>query len=423
MTKTLLARDKQAVWHPFDIFQNTENLFLERSEGINLYTSDGRVIKDMVSSWWVNLHGHNHPHIAKAIQKQAETLSHAIFSGFTHEPAVRLAERLLEILPNKMDKVFFSDNGSTAVEVGLKMAIQYWYNLGKKKTKILAFEGCYHGDTFGAMSLAGTEPFNQPFEHHLFHVTYIPFPTKENIAAVKYQLIKELVTHNVAALVYEPMIQGVGGMRLFDQPLQEEILQLCQHNDVLLIADEVMTGFGRTGKLFASEYMEPKPDIICLSKGITGGFLPLGATAATERIVAAFTTKDKRKLFLHGHSYTGNPLSCAAANANLDLLLTTECQNNIQRIAESQKLFAQTLQKNPSLEWADSLGTILTMSLIPQQSKGYFDSQSEHAYQYFLQKNLLLRPLGNALYLSPPYCVTDAELQNAQETILAYLGK
>lgn len=419
----LLARDKQAVWHPFDIFRNTENIFLDRSEGMNLYTSDGRVIKDMVSSWWTNLHGHNHPHIVKAIQKQAETLSHAIFSGFTHEPAVRLAERLLEILPNKMDKVFFSDNGSTAVEVGLKMALQYWHNHGKEKTKILAFEGCYHGDTFGAMSLAGVEPFNQPFSKHLFKVSYIPFPTAENWPKAAAELQKEIASGQVAALVYEPMIQGVGGMRLFDVELQEKILAMCRNQDVLLVADEVMTGFGRTGKLFASEYLTTQPDIVCLSKGLTGGFLPLGATAATKQVYEAFETNDKHKIFLHGHSYTGNPLSCAAANASLDLLLSEECQKSITRIEIIQKTFVQHLKGNKRLEWVNSLGTILTMNLVPQQAKGYFDYRAEDAYQYFLAKDLLLRPLGNALYISPPYCVSVSELQIAQEAILEYLTK
>lgn len=419
----LLARDKQAVWHPFDIFRNTENIFLERSEGMNLYTSEGRVIKDMVSSWWTNLHGHNHPHIVKAIQKQAETLSHAIFSGFTHEPAVRLAERLLEILPNKMDKVFFSDNGSTAVEVGLKMALQYWHNQGKEKTKILAFEGCYHGDTFGAMSLAGVEPFNQPFSKHLFKVSYIPFPTAENWPKVAAEIQREIASGKVAALVYEPMIQGVGGMRLFDVELQEKILAMCHNQDVLLVADEVMTGFGRTGKLFASEYLSTQPDIVCLSKGLTGGFLPLGATAATKQVFEAFETNDKHKIFLHGHSYTGNPLSCAAANASLDLLLSEECQKSITRIETIQKTFVQHLKGNKRLEWVNSLGTILTMCLVPKETKGYFDSDAENAYQYFLAKDLLLRPLGNALYISPPYCVSVPELQIAQEAILEYLTK
>lgn len=420
---SLIDRDKKSVWHPFDVFRNTENVFLERAEGMNLYTSDGRVIKDMVSSWWTNLHGHNHPHIVEAIQKQAEKLSHAIFSGFTHEPAIRLAERLLEILPNKMDKIFYSDNGSTAVEVGLKMALQYWHNQGEDKTKILAFEGCYHGDTFGAMSLAGVEPFNQPFAKHLFEVTYIPFPTEENWALTASDLQKELNTGKVAALVYEPLIQGVGGMRLFNRALQDRVLSMCKNHDVLLVADEVMTGFGRTGKLFASEYLSTKPDIVCMSKGLTGGFLPLGATAASKHVFDIFETNDKHKLFLHGHSYTGNPLSCTAANASLDLLLSAECQQNIQKIETIQKVFLQHLKVNSRLQWSDSLGTILTMSLVPNEAKGYFDSQAENAYQYFLNKNLLLRPMGNTLYLSPPYCVSVAELQVAQEAILAYLAK
>jgi adenosylmethionine-8-amino-7-oxononanoate aminotransferase len=377
----------------------------------------------MVSSWWTNLHGHNHPHIVSAIQSQAEVLSHAIFSGFTHEPAIRLAERLLEILPNKMEKIFYSDNGSTAVEVGLKIALQHWHNLGEKRTKILAFEGCYHGDTFGAMSLAGPEPFNQPFAPHLFHVTYLPFPSSSNWTQLENLLLKELASGQYAALVYEPMIQGVGGMRLFDRDLLDKVLNICKESDVLLVADEVMTGFGRTGKLFASEYLKTKPDIVCMSKGITGGFLPLGATATTQKVYDVFVSSDKKKLFLHGHSYTGNPLSCAAANASLDLLLNENCAQQIQAISTCQSSFAKNLQKHPSLEWAHSLGTILTINLIPKEKQGYFDSRAEQAYQFFLDRNLLLRPMGNVVYLSPPYCSTQSDLTEAHEAILAYLKK
>lgn len=424
MSNNFLAeKDAQFVWHPFDIFRNSPNLLVERTLGNKIYTSKGQVLTDMVSSWWVNLHGHNHPHIVQAIQKQAEQLCHVIFSGFSHEPAIKLAERLIGILPGEMDKIFFSDNGSTAIEVGLKMALQYWFNTGKRKTRILAFEGAYHGDTFGAMSLAGIEPFNQPFQHHLFEVVYLPFPDHQNFEDIERILVKEFESGQVAALVYEPMIQGVGGMRLFNKILQEKILEHCSLNEVLLVADEVMTGFGRTGKLFASEYFNVKPDIICLSKGITGGFLPLGATAATKKIYEAFNSSDKRKIFLHGHSYTGNALSCAAANASLDLLLTDDCQKKINSISKIQSQFLEKLEGNKKLEWFTSLGTILTVSQIPEKSKGYFDSQSENAYQYFLGRNLLLRPLGNALYLSPPYCTEDTELLEAQNVVLEYLEK
>ncbi|MBC7389188.1 MAG: adenosylmethionine--8-amino-7-oxononanoate transaminase [Opitutaceae bacterium] len=424
MSNNFLAeKDAQFVWHPFDIFRNSSNLLVERTLGNKIYTKDGRILTDMVSSWWVNLHGHNHPHIVHAIQKQAEKLSHVIFSGFSHEPAITLAERLIGILPGKMDKIFFSDNGSTAVEVGLKMALQYWFNIGRHKTKILAFEGAYHGDTFGAMSLAGPEPFNKPFQHHLFEVVYLPFPDEQNFEVIEHILFKEFETGEVAALVYEPMIQGVGGMRLFNKTLQEKILEKCRLNEVLLVADEVMTGFGRTGKLFASEFFKVKPDIICLSKGITGGFLPLGATSATKNIYEVFNCSDKRKIFLHGHSYTGNALSCAAANASLDLLLTEDCKQRIESISKTQSQFLRKLEGNKRLEWFVSLGTILTMSQIPEKSKGYFDSKSEKAYQYFLERNLLLRPLGNALYLSPPYCTEISELIEAQNVVLEYLEK
>lgn len=417
------TNDKKYLWHPFDVFRTTENIFIERSEGIHLHTPDGRVIKDMVSSWWTNLHGHNHPYIVQTIQKQLNTLSHIIFSGFTHEPAILLAQRLIEILPGKMDKVFLSDNGSTAVEVGLKMAIQYWHNAGQSKKKILAFEGCYHGDTFGAMSLAGAYPFNEPFESYLFEVVYLPFPNGQNSQAITDILKRELATENIAALVYEPMIQGVGGMRLFDQQTLDDVLQLAHSHEVLLIADEVMTGFGRTGKLFASDYLKTQPDIVCLSKGITGGFLALGATAANERVYKKFETNEKKKIFLHGHSYTGNALACASANASLDLLLKQDCLEKIANISKWQQEAVQKFAACGKVEKVFALGTILSITLKEEISSGYFASIAEEAYQYFLGHNILLRPMGNVLYLSPPYCVTEQEIQEAQSLILAYASK
>lgn len=419
-----ISIDKEHLWHPFDVFRNTENIFVERSKGLYLYTSDGKAIKDMVSSWWTNLHGHNHPHIVQAIQQQAENLSHIIFSGFTHEPAIQFAKGLLPLLPGKMDKLFLSDNGSTAVEVGIKMAIQYWFNLGKQKRKILAFEGCYHGDTFGAMSLAGPFPFNEPFAPYLFEVIYLPFPTSENKKEIEEALNKALQTKEVAALIYEPMIQGVGGMRLFHQETLDTLLKMAKEEHVLLIADEVMTGFGRTGKMFASEYLtSATPDIVCLSKGITGGFLGMGATAATANVYQAFDTKDKKKVFLHGHSYTGNALACASANASLDLLLQKETQNKIKQISLWQQNAAFKITAHPQLKEVFALGTILSICLKDDLSEGYFAHVSESTYQYFLQKNILLRPMGNVLYLSPPYCITEAEINEVHEVIIHYLNE
>jgi len=418
-----ISLDKEHLWHPFDVFRNTENIFIERAEGLYLYTKDGRAIKDMVSSWWTNLHGHNHSHIVKAIQKQTEKLSHIIFSGFTHEPAIQLAQRLLPILPGKMNKLFLSDNGSTAVEVGLKMAIQYWHNLGQPKRKMIAFEGCYHGDTFGSMSLAGPYPFNEPFEPYLFEVVYLPFPHPGNKEEILALLEKTLASNDVAALIYEPMIQGVGGMRLFDKETLDELLRIVKDKNVLLIADEVMTGFGRTGKTFASEYLSTLPDIVCLSKGISGGFLGMGATAANATVYQAFDTKDKKKVFLHGHSYTGNALACVAANASLDILLQSETLSKIEQIAVWQKEVVNEIQKLPKVKVAFALGTILSITLIQRQQEGYFAQVAEHAYQYFLQKNILLRPMGNVLYLSPPYCIAEEELKEVHQMVIQYLNE
>jgi adenosylmethionine---8-amino-7-oxononanoate aminotransferase len=294
-----------------------------------LHTSDGRKILDAVSSWWVNIHGHSHVYLAEALRKQALELEHVIFAGFTHKPAIILAERLLGILPDNQIKIFYSDNGSTAVEVALKMALQFWHNQNIVKKKIIAIEGAYHGDTFGAMSVSGRSSFTKAFSQFLFDVQFISFPSSGKEAG-SLQQFKELAeSGEVAAFIYEPLIQGTAGMRTYSKEILGSLLSEAKKNNILCIADEVMTGFGRTGKLFASDYIKEPPDIVCLSKGITGGSMPLGVTSCNEKVVAAFRSEDRSKTLFHGHSYTANPLACAVSNASLDLLLKEECMKNI----------------------------------------------------------------------------------------------
>ena len=315
-------RDKQTLWHPFTQMKTAvAPIHIEKAQGAYLYASDGRVFIDAIASWWVNIHGHGHPLIAKKIAEQAAQLDHVLFAGFTHTPAIALAEGLLSVLPHHFDKIFYSDNGSTAVEVALKMALQYFYNRGQKhKTRIIAFENAYHGDTFGAMSAGGRNLFNAPFQELLFDVVHIPIPNSENTEGVLQQFETIAAAGDVAAFIFEPLVQGSAGMLMYEAEPLDALLAIAKAHHIICIADEVMTGFGRTGKMFACNYLTQLPDIICLSKGITGGFLPLGVTACTATIYNAFYDNDLTKAFFHGHSYTANPISCAAAVASLEIL-------------------------------------------------------------------------------------------------------
>src|SRR5919199_1192504 len=332
---TLPERDKAVVWHPFTQMQTAPlPIPIVRGEGSILYAANGQTYLDMVASWWVNLHGHAHPYIAQRVSEQLTTLEHVIFAGFIHQPAVELAERLLSILPSNQAKVFYSDNGSTAVEVALKMAFQYWHNLGMPRKKVVAFEDAYHGDTFGAMAVGGRSAFTAPFVPFLFDVEYLPVPVAGREEEVLNRA-SELFSDEVAAFIVEPLVQGAGGMTMYDPGVLDQLFKLARRHGALLIADEVMTGFGRTGKLFASHYLEEKPDLMCVSKGLTGGTMALGITTCTQGIYDAFLSDDKFKTLFHGHSFTANPFACVASLASMDLLLSDDTQKSIQRIVES----------------------------------------------------------------------------------------
>ncbi len=411
MTHNLQQRDKEVIWHPFTpLLQGLPVLPVKRASGAYLYLENGQQVLDAISSWWVNLHGHAHPHIAEAVAGQARELEHVIFAGFTHEPAVRLAERLLSILPAGQSKVFYSDNGSTAVEVAIKMALQYWYNKEVKRTKIIALEGAYHGDTFGAMSVGDRNSFVKPFAPFLFDVEFIPLPDTDNFQLVRDRFRDLIAGGEVAAFIFEPLVQGSAGMRMYPAELLDALLEIAKEQQVICIADEVMTGFGRTGKLFATSGLRHTPDIFCLSKGLTGGTLPLGVTTCTAQIQEAFRDPDIMKTFFHGHSFTANPLSCAAANASMDLLLSDDCQEQIAAISYQHSLFVERMKDHPKIEQVRSTGTIMALDIRTGEETSYFNSRRNSFYEYFLERNILLRPLGNTLYILPPYVVTSEEL-------------
>ena len=375
---------------------------------------------DAVSSWWTTTHGHSHPFIAEAVYEQFKALEHVIFAGFTHPKAVELAERITRKL-SYLDKVFFSDNGSTAVEIAIKMAFQYWYNKGKKKTKMIAFKNAYHGDTFGAMSVGGRSDFNKAFFPFLFDVIFIDVPTPGNEEKVKQQFEEAIKDDDVAAFIFEPLVQGAAGMVMYSADILDELVGLCKAKNIFVIADEVMTGFGRTGKLFATDYIVNKPDIVTLSKGLTGGVMALGLTVCSNKIYDAFLSDDHSKTFFHGHSFTANPLACAASCASLELFDRKGTWENIKMIEEEHQGFVGRVNSYNSLKDIRQTGTILALEFNSNESTSYFNSIRDELYAYFLEKNILLRPLGNVLYILPPYCIKKEELNLIYNNIEDFL--
>ncbi|GEO05374.1 adenosylmethionine--8-amino-7-oxononanoate aminotransferase BioA [Adhaeribacter aerolatus] len=406
----LSQRDQEIIWHPYTQMQTAAPpLPITRGEGALLYNESGHTYIDAISSWWVNLHGHCHPHITQKISEQLNRLDHVIFAGFTHEPAVKLAENLLEILPANQAKVFYSDNGSTAVEVALKMAMQYWQNQGQKKSKIIAFRDSYHGDTFGAMSVSSRSAFTQPFQEYLFEVLFIDVPVQGREEETIRQL-KELAQQpDIAAFIFEPLVLGTAGMVMYEPEVLNSLLQICKGHSILSIADEVMTGFGRTGHNFACDYLTEQPDMVCLSKGLTGGVMALGVTTCSAEIFEAFLGTEPHKTFFHGHSYTANPIACTAGIASYELLVQPETQQNIQRIVAQHQQFARRLRENPLVKNIRQTGTILALEFNTGQTS-YFNQIRNSLYNFALQHQVLLRPLGNIIYILPPYCITDEQL-------------
>jgi adenosylmethionine-8-amino-7-oxononanoate aminotransferase len=406
------------IWYPFTQMKLAPTpIHIDRAEGSILYGADGKQYIDAISSWWVNIHGHANEEIAKAIAEQALKMEHVIFAGFTHMPAISLAQNLIRILPSSIQKIFYSDNGSTAVEVAVKMAIQFWHNQDIHKTRIIAFENAYHGDTFGAMSIGAKSAFNAPFENYLFKVDYLPVPSEDNIEEVKKEFGALLAKDDVAAFIFEPLVQGASGMLMHKPEHLDELLQIARQKHVLCIADEVMTGFGRTGKNFAVDHLQQQPDIMCLSKGITGGFMPLGVTACSQEIFDAFYSDEKKKALFHGHSYTANPLACSAANASLKILLGEASQSSIQCISDSHTRFAEMIKSDPFVRKVRQQGTIIAIELHTSENSSYFNAIRDHIYQFCLDEGVLLRPLGNILYIMPPYCMTTEELEKVYGVI------
>ncbi len=428
---SLAERDQKVVWHPYTYLKEFPGaIAVERTEAEFLLTSDGRRLLDAVSSWWVNVHGHSHPHLIASLIKSLGEYDQIIFADLTHEAAVNLAERILEKFPAKnLAKVFFSDNGSTAVEAALKLAIQATglrastgsqKNANKKQT-ILALEGSYHGDTFGAMAASARSIFTGAFADYLFAVQFIPIHSDPD-GALGF-LEKVLAEQSVIALIYEPLLQGAGGMLMSSKPLLDQILARLKDAGVYLIADEVLTGFGRTGTMFASEQLGSEPDLVCLSKGLTGGVLPLGLTLISEAIHQLFLAADFKDSFFHGHSYTANPWACHVANASLDLFEERKTWDQIEAISAFFTKLATEIQGFSQATNIRTLGPIFAFDLqvMASDSPDYSNPLKRLIAGYFLEQGIYMRPLGNTIYFMPPYCMTEASLELLRRATLNFL--
>ncbi len=424
--------DRKYVWHPFTQERTAPPpLPVARALGASLFLEDGRELLDMACSWWVNVHGHSHPAIAAALARQAATMEHVIFAGFTHEPAARLAEAIVNALPRPLARVFYSDNGSTAVEVALKMAWQYWRNNGDRSRRLfLAFSGGYHGDTFGAMAVGRSSGFYAPFEDLLCEVRHLPFvPTwlddetcaeREAVALAEIDALLDAHGREAAAFLAEPLVQGASGMNMCRPEFLRAVVERMQARNIPVILDEVMTGFGRTGTMFALEQAGVTPDLVCLSKGISGGFLPLAATVASTRIYEAFLGEDFQTAFAHGHSFTANPLGCAAGLASFALFETEGTLGRIARITRSNRAWLAEVATLPGITRPRALGSIAAVTL--GRSESDYGAQVGAAVKAkCFERGLLIRPMGNVVYLMPPACITPEELARAQHGLTEVL--
>ncbi|MBS1817421.1 MAG: adenosylmethionine--8-amino-7-oxononanoate transaminase [Acidobacteria bacterium] len=456
--KTLAHRDAAVLWHPYtQMLTRPAPLPIVRGEGVYLHTEDGRRLLDGTSSWWVNIHGHSHPVLNEALASQARQLEHVIFANCTHEPGVELAEGLVQVLPPGLTRIFYSDNGSTAVEVAMKMASQYWSNQGQSRRTFITLHHAYHGDTVGAMSASEASVFTQPFAPMLFDVVraHAPYcyrcPMGLNETRCRLDCLgadtcpvaltpepwagtlgAQLERHgaDVAAVLVEPMLQGAGGMIVWPPEFLAGVRRLCDQYGVLMIADEVLTGFGRTGRLFACEHASVSPDILCMSKAVTGGYMPLGVTAATERIYEAFLSEDRTRTFFHGHSFTGNPLACALGVASLRLIEETNAIAKVRAVEGWLRRGLEPLASHRFVGDVRIIGGVGIVELVSDKATkaagGYLDDVGPTLTRAFLNRGVLLRPLGNVVYAMPPYVITEAETdwltQQIREVIDEVIG-
>lgn len=415
---SLQQRDSEYLWHPYTQHKTASPpIPIVKGEGALVWDENGKQYIDAIASWWVNPYGHSNKFIADAIYKQLTTLEHVLFGGFTHEPAILLAERLMEILPQNQKKLFFSDNGSTAVEVALKVALQYYYNKGEKRTKIIAFENAFHGDTFAAMAASGISFFTEAFRGSLIEVTRIPVPLagKEDECLTMLSQLAE--KNEYAAFIFEPLVQGAAGMVMYNAGVLDKLLSVCKASGIFTIADEVMTGFGKTGKNFATDYLTLQPDMMCLSKALTGGTIPMAITSFTQELFDGFYDDDVNKALFHGHTFTANPTGCAAALASIELLLSSDMQQNIARINARHLEYSEKISQHPRVKNVRVLGVILAFEITRDGAEDYYGNFRNKLYNFFIGKGIILRPVGNIVYILPPYIISDELLGNIYDVV------
>jgi adenosylmethionine---8-amino-7-oxononanoate aminotransferase len=429
----ILKSDRRHVWHPFTQHATeTAPIVITRAKDASLFDAEGREILDLVSSWWTCTHGHSHPALNEALSEQAAAFEHVMFAGFTHAPAVELATALAATLPGELNRVFYSDDGSTSVEVALKIAYQYWVNRGeRRRRRFIGFEGGYHGDTLGAMSLGRGSGFFTLFHDLMCEVETIPFPAtydgdeeadaKEAGALFAFEDALEKDARSIAALVVEPLLQGASGMRMCRPSFLKRLVEMASQAGVLVIFDEVATGFGRTGTMFAMQQAEIVPDIVCLSKGLTAGYMPMSATVTTDAIFDTFLAEDFDRALPHGHSFTANPLACAVGLRSLALFEEEATLDRIARINARHRAFLDSLAGRPEVTRPRLLGSVVAFELAGNDEYGSERSRALRAG--FLARGLNIRPLGSVIYLLPPYCITDEELDRAYAGIIAGLDQ
>lgn len=413
---SLKERDIKHLWHPLTQHKlHPETIAITKAKGCMLTDEDGNEYIDAIASWYTCMYGHCNDYITNRVSAQMQQLDQVVFSGFTHEPAIKLSEALIKILPENQNKLFFSDNGSTSVEIGIKMALQYHFNNGEKRNTLIAFEDGFHGDTFGAMSVSGLSVYNGPFEDFFLNVKRIPVPNGDNHNTI-LKVLQEIVSNNkIAGFVYEPLVQGAAAMKMHNAEGLNTILKFCKAHNIITVADEVMTGFGKTGKYFASLYMETKPNIICLSKALTGGLLPMALTTCSQKIYDAFYSDDISKGLFHGHTYSANPLACTAALASIELLQSEDIQNNIKVIAASHQVFGSHIKNHPKVKSIRQLGVIFALDLDVEMER--YGNLRDKLFTFFMKNGVFLRPLGNTIYIQAPYVITKKQLEKVYQVI------
>ncbi|WP_298951884.1 adenosylmethionine--8-amino-7-oxononanoate transaminase [uncultured Nonlabens sp.] len=420
--KDIIKNDADFIWHPLTQHKTaSEPLAIAHAKGNYLYDFDGNKYFDGISSWYTCSYGHTNPVLTGAIKKQIDQLHHVVFAGMTHEPVATLGKKLIGILPDNQQKLFFSENGSTSVEIGLKMAFQYHFNKGEKRNMVVALENGFHGDTFGAMSASGLSVYNGPFEEFFIDVVRIPAPTNENLTQV-LELVDSLVEeYEISSFIYEPLVQGAAAMQLNDAAALSQVIRKFQQHGVIAVADEVMTGFGKTGTYFASDQIDAKPDVICLSKALTGGIMPMAITSCTQNIYDAFYDDNLAKGLFHGHTYSGNPLGCAVAAAAIDLLISEDIQAGAKNIEISNIEFKAKIESHYNVAAVRTKGVILAIDLAIEMER--YGNKRNEIFHWFWQRGLFLRPLGKTIYIVPPFTTTAGELDFIYKLLEEFLDQ